>query len=988
MFFYRFLNGVNKAINGSLYEDFAIESVDEKNGNNLITKDSGYLTVIDFRGALNVMNSQSMDSFIDDFLLRLQGDLKAEGRTLDFCIMHDPGTAEKVVSPNVDIMKRSSRKIKLNADSFLNEKEDILCNLSNYYSCYLSIMSSPDALGASKGDVISRDQKLKKERGIIPRFGEHTQCPDIAIAELGDSHNAFVKNICAALDQKINYSVLKADEALLKIKKTMFLEYTSDKWKPSFPGDKLKINFKRSTPVKTDLSDTLTVPLAAQFYDICPTRDDGNSSLVDIDGMKYAPVLAEYGPETPIMFSKFSHVAKGQFPYRINFTIHTGHDKTVKQMRSRSALGSYITVLNSNNSVVKKGLDELIQLSENNPMATMSVTACTWGKDSESCVRNKRMLIQSLVNWSGLSIIEERGDPIGLLAESVGGITLKKRRQAPEFPMPLFEAINMCPLSQPASSWQKGSLLFLTPYDSLYPMDMGSPLQTSWLNLVFAPPGYGKSFLLSAINLSSLIKSGTHALPYLSILDIGYSSAVFVRLIKSMLPDSQKHLAQAYKLQNSKEYAINIFDTMLCCRYPTSLERSQIEDLVTELLTPGDGKAFEGMEEIVKLMVEKVYAMKSDYGEPNEYTDGVSSVVSQALRDNNISVYDGMSWWSVVDALFEVGDYRTAKLAQRYAVPRLSDLSSVINDNAFDDYREYQVNGSPAMTRIKNSIKNAVTSYPIMSTITQFDISDSKIISLDLQDVVPRSDGENSKTANVMYMLGKMCTTKAFYMGMEAIKEIPEKYREYHRKVFTEMDSVQKYLCVDEYHRTKSSTKFRSGLIRDGREGRKFGIIISVLSQYPQDFDEELIRAATNKFILYVGDDDTERKIIQDRFSISESAMESAKLYCHGPGKDGSNLLYLGRIRGVGTVQQILRYVGGVKERWAYTTNKKDDRLIGKLIDKIGLENAYEVLSKKFPSGTAEPYIDSISKSEETVGIDTDVTSYVADKIIKEWYEA
>lgn len=987
-FLYRFLTGATKALRGSLYEDFNIEINDENNEHNLITREGGYLTLIDFKGAFRVMDGPAMDEFLDEILNRLEGDLKQPGRVLEFCIMHYPDMVEKVVGKNVDLILSSVDRLKLNAKSFFNEKEEVLSKAANYYSCYLTIYTSPDVLEDMKGDVINRDRRSKADKKQLIKMGEHTPGPGVGIGEVGDSHNAFIKNLSKTIDGKINYEVLRAKDALLAIKQMMFIETTADSWKPSFPGDKIRVNNKKSTPIATDLSDLLSAPLATQFYDISPVRDLENNSLVDVDGKKFAPLVVEYGPSKPVMFTTLAENLKGEIPYRINIAIYTGHEDVKKSLAKKSALGSYIQLFNSNNSSIKKSVDELLMIGEKHSLCEMSITACTWGDEREECIRNKRILMQAMSNWSGVSVIEERGDPIGMFAESVGGIISTKGRQTPKFPMPVFEAFNMCPITLPSSAWDVGSFMFLTPFDSVYPIEIGSPKQTSWLNLVSAPPGYGKSFLLSAMNLSNIVKSGASSLPVLSILDIGYSSAVFVRLIQAMLPDDKKYLAQAYKLQNTKEFSINIFDTMLGCRYPTSLEKSQIEDLVMELLTPGDGSAFEGMSEIVKLMIDKVYVLKSDKGEPNEYSPGQSRMVSDALNKHGIHEYDGMTWWKVTDALFNAGEYRLAKVAQRYAVPKLSDLSSVLMDEAFSDYKKYIINGMGAIDRIKGAIKHAVRDYPILSTISQFDIGDARIISLDLQDVVPRTDGDNSKQANVMYMLGKLATTKSFYMGKEALAEINPDYYDYHSEVFDDLDSVQKYLCVDEYHRTKSSKVFRSGLIRDAREGRKFGIIITVISQYDSDFDDDLVKASTNNFLLYVGDDDSERERIAKRFSISRAAMDMAKVMCHGPSPEGSSLLYIGKIKGKGTVQQILRYVGGVKERWAYNTNKKDDRLVGKMIESVGVSRAYEILSKEFREGTAEPYIDALSKSDEVKSVDVDLVSYVSEKLIRDNYRA
>lgn len=985
-FGYSLYTELMKKLNGSLYEDFQAEVNDDTNEYNIITKNGGYLTFIDILGSLSVMDDNTAIEFIDRIMDKIQGDLSEAGRVIDFCIMYDPNKGDIPTQQNMRLLDTSIKSLKMNPGKFFSEKSGILTKASGYYSCYMAIYTDPSVLGGGEGEAKKRLNGDILSGKKLPALGKNTPNVSAGISEVGDSHNAFVRNLMKALVGKLNFQPMKAHQGMAMMRKNLFLDHTHEKWKPSFPGEKIRLNSKSKSPVKTDMSDFLSPSLATQFYSITPVRDVDNTSIVDIDGLKVAPLSAELGPERAKSFAELADNLKGNIPYRINISFFTGHEATKRRLTNKHSFGAYVAIFNSNNKAIRSSIKEMLELAEQEVMCDVSITACTWGKTLDECVRNKTGLMQAMQNWGGIGIAEERSDPIGIMAESVGGLLKPASRQAAKFPIPISDALFMSPISIPSSPWKAGPMMFMTNYGSLYPSEVGSPLQTSWLNLIFAPPGYGKSFLVAALNLSYLLKPGVKSLPVLSILDIGYSSQVFVRLVKAMLPEKDKHLVQAYKLQNTKEYAINIFDTMLGCRFPTSLERSQIQDIVMELVTPSEGGRFDGMEDIVKLMVEKVYAFRSDYGEPKEFNSGQEPEVTEALNSAGIEIYPDMTWWSVVDALHRAGEHRLAKRAQRHAVPRLTDLAAVLSDNAFDDYRNYSINGMEAISKIKQAINSAARDYGLLSTITQFDISDARVIALDLQDVVPKSDGTSNKQANIMYMIGKLATTKSFYMGAEALKEVNQEYLAYHEKAFEELNGVPKHLAVDEYHRASSSNIFRSGLIRDVREGRKFGIVISVISQFDTDFDEALIKAATSNYILFVGDDREEQNRIQKRFSINNGAMKQAIAMCNGPDENGSNLLYVSRIKGRGVIQQVLSYKGGIQEQWGYTTDKNDNRLLEKLISRVGLEQALEIMAEEFPKGSAGAYLTALAQSDEAKNLQVDIVTYTADKLIRDNY--
>ena len=150
-------------------------------------------------------------------------------------------------------------------------------------------------------------------------------------------------------------------------------------------------------------------------------------------------------------------------------------------------------------------------------------------------------------------------------------------------------------------------------------------------------------------------------------------------------------------------------------------------------------------------------------------------------------------------------------------------------------------------------ISSAVREYPIISGITQFDLGEAKIVSLDLDEVAKSGgDAANRQTA-VMYMLARYVLAKNFYLTEEAVSDMTEIYRDFHKARILEIREDPKRLVYDEFHRTSHAKAVRDQVIVDMREGRKWKVQVSLLSQSLDDFDSVMVEFATSIFIMDAG---------------------------------------------------------------------------------------------------------------------------------------
>jgi intracellular multiplication protein IcmB len=293
------------------------------------------------------------------------------------------------------------------------------------------------------------------------------------------------------------------------------------------------------------------------------------------------------------------------------------------------------------------------------------------------------------------------------------------------------------------------------------------------------------------------------------------------------------------------------------------------------------------------------------------------------------------------------------------------------------------------ISAFERMITSAIREYPILSSVTQFEISDSRICSLDLMDVCPQGDETAERQTAIMYMLGRHVLVRAWWMGMESLQFIPEKFRFYHEQRLQDISETPKRLCYDEFHRTSSSSSVRSQVIRDVREGRKRGVQIILASQMLDDFDQDMIDLATGVWVLGAGISDTAVEDVQKRFGLTETAKNIIRYKLTGPKSTGSPALFV-----LGTTdgryeQHLINTLGPV-ELWALSTSVEDVAIRNRLYGRIGAGRARQLLAANFPGGSARTEIKRrvMMRSEKGNEAKSALASAVIEEIVDELVKA
>lgn len=913
-----------------------------------------------------------------------------------FEVDHDrtPEEVSAILAPS----RETANRLGMDMDDLLDEREATMIERTASERCFVVLWTLPTAL--TKSEAKTEKQRRKKEEEGRVRGGHESQNPLSANSMLRNRHISFVDAFCRELDTvSVVTSRLKVHEALREVRRSIDPGFTGPDWQPSLPGDKVVPSIRRNRVAK-DEWDILWPPLSWQ---VCPREATiVEANAVEIGDRVYAPIYLNLFPRSPEFFPfLFDRTLSKRLPWRISFLME---GSGLSGFRFKALLAGLVSFADSGNKMMNRAYKELeAAQSENHVIVQGRVSLATWAPKGDMDLLHLRLsdLARCVESWGSCHVSEVTGDPMAGVASSALAFT--QGSIGTKVAAPMDDFLGMMPWSRPSSPWATGAVTWCSPDGKIMPYQPYSKLQVSWINLIFARPGSGKSVLMNMMNFALCLGSGQTRLPRIAIIDVGPSSSGLISLLREALPPSRRHEVAHKRLRMTESHAINPFDTQLGCRIPTSLETQFLRNLVTLLVTDFDKEVpSPGMPGLVSEVIKEMYLSRSDRGTPNAYTPAILPKVDEALANLNASLDRNTTWWEVVDLLFSAGEHYLAKQAQRYAVPLLADaVSAAMGERIGSTYGDIRVEGTGELlvTAFSRMIAEALQFYPILARPTAFDAGDASIMAIDLDEVAKSGGAVGDRVTGVMYMLARQILAKDYYINVDSVSEMPapdnvdlrpsvprEAYKEYHTARLTELKHIPKRICYDEFHRTSRSEAVRRQVLMDMREGRKYLVDVMLASQTLGDFDKEMIEFATGIFIMD-GGNETMVKEIADKFGFSDPservALES-KVRAPSQGRPG---IFMGKfITNLGNYSLLLSAPLGPISLWAFSTTAEDVAIRNRLYEILGPSRARRALALAYPRGSAKGDIEERRDSmKERVGILDNATSGgVIDQVIKE----
>ncbi len=949
----------------------------------LVAHDGSLISIIKIIGVTTLIGVPEFERLHDGLTLTLQTALSRPGYGIQVLFHYDRQGVSELIKEILEPAHRTSKRLNLTLDDLFQERIKYLSEYCASESVYLVLWTRPSSLTSEQLQRSNKDKlKLIKEKNIPPF--RRTQSLIAAIPDLRDAHDAFVRSVMNDLQSLyISASLLEVHDAIYEMRNIADPEFTDRTWRPVLPGDKIPVKEYKS--FTGNISDILWPTLARQIL----PRD---AEILDLRTARvgdkiYSSVFIDLLPKELKAFGAlFQRTLAARIPWRISFMIES---EGLRSMRFKAMLATILSFSSAENRLLSDANNVLkyIAINTDDAVVRLRVAVVTWAPVGNLPLLRTRAaeLAKAIEGWGSCDVSEVSGDPFAGVVSSFLGITTNNVATATV--APLSSVVYLLPITRPASPWKAGALLFRTPDGKPWPFQPGSSEQTTWIDLIYARPGSGKSVLSNTINLALCLAGGLQRLPRIAIIDIGPSSSGLISLLKEALPLEQRHLVAYHRLRMTPDYSINPFDAQLGCRFPTPQERSFIVNFLTLLATPlGAEKPYDGIPDMAGLVVDELYKSLADGGKPYAYTPGVEPIVDGILEEIGFVQDQRTTWWEVTDALFIAGFVHEATLSQRYAMPLVADAASICRTPIVEDlYGKITApTGESLINAFARMISSAVREYPVLSRVTSFDLGEARVVSLDLDEVAKSGGDAADRQTAVMYMLARYALARHYYLTEDNVNDMPSQYRDYHKNRVSELREDPKRIVFDEFHRTSRAKAVRDQVIIDMREGRKWNVQIALLSQSLDDFDQVMVEFATSVYIMDAGPAQTIEKSAKI-FGLSPTAQTALRNRVHGPREGGATFLAQFATKS-GMNTQLLTITLGPIELWAFSTTVEDATIRNKLYRRLGPTEARRVLANIAPAGSIKSVVEKrLIELKEEKGLITEESRLgILDQIVEQ----
>ncbi|MDR1657733.1 MAG: hypothetical protein LBT47_09295 [Deltaproteobacteria bacterium] len=743
--------------------------------------------------------------------------LEKPGHFLQLVFDYDPATAAVEIAGLLEPSRVTAEECFLSLGSVLTDWEKTLSQycgaekLTLVWWTTTRLLAEPDRKKAVQETVFG----LPKIPG--------TQTEGRAVAALRHAHRGAGEVLSGALaSANLSAKVMGAHDILRDIRLSLDPSWVPADWEAVLPGDKRPHLLPE---FGDDARKSVLLPsLGSQLF----AREGFiiDRDLIRIGQRLHAPFIMTVPPMSPKPFAELMRVlSNNQPPDPLRMSINLSPDG-FDGLGLKAALAGILGFSSAENRKISAAVKSLKSLAESGSTVVGLSMAFDTHLDllgdetpSEAVFKLKSRrgrLARQISGWGQAQLGEVVGDPLLGVAASLPAL-MPHGGVAPRAAAPLRDALGFIPV-RPASPFGRGSLIFRTSDGKIMPFAPMSSVQSAWIDLALAPMGGGKSVLLNTLNLAFCLQPGLTTLPLVSIIDVGPSSDGLIGLLKAALPRGLKHQAASHRLTMDPAQAVNPFDTPLGCREPLSTQLAFLVNLLCLLCTPLDAQAPPtGTEGIVRQAIISSYRELID--RPRLISRTLEPELFELAVNSGFGSDDQSSWWELTDFFFEQGLYHESHLAQRRAVPILSDISAQVRQHpGLKASYGFTVSGTSEniLDFVWRQLTEAVAGYRCLAGPTKFSLGEARVVSLDLDEVATRGGGAaGDRRTAVMYMLARHLAGSKFFLTPSLLGEISPPYRAYHAAEVARIRREPKRLCYDELHRVTGLTALRDQLVGD-----------------------------------------------------------------------------------------------------------------------------------------------------------------------------
>lgn len=887
-------------------------------------------------------------------------------------------------------MKQAAERRGLDIRDILDEEAEIYGKICAVEEQTLLVVTHIDSL--SKSDQSEALKKLAKERRDAVR-GASAISMQAGIKSLEALHEQHVNKVMVFLENAgMGYTIDRLDcyEALWSMRHAMTPGTTGNGWRARLtlrdcrfrptnqvPGS---LKAKQDTQNPLDWTFMLPPPLSEQMT---PQSMIDLGRFVVVDDRTYAPLyISELAVDPQPLEDLLRMCYRRKLPIRMVYSLmaNSNHANYWNRM-----FASIFTFASASNRQINKADKAMKAYQEGNgTVFGYGVSITTWAKsditydahggaiiDVKEVQKRAQDVETFLQQWGGQQIDSIFGCPVEGLMGATPGYSIPPA--CPKAPQIEMDIVAQLPLMRPARLWEPDNAIwFRTSEGVLLPYQPFSSRQNAMLTLVMGGMGYGKSNLLSEHIFYFANHPEADEIPYIRGIDFGASSSGVVSVVQDSLPANRKHEAVFESFSNNGKMVKNLLDTRLGARYPLDDHR---RFLISWLLILCDSLLeMAGVSNMVSVMnatIQRAYELrdpKSHRFEPVPYMPiSADPLVTELLEETGLVIDDATHYWEVVDALIAHGlkhnddDFlHAAKVAQRRAVPQLSDLVRAC-DQLADQFRNMpDVEGKPLTAAISNALLSANSLFPCLAGITNTDVSESRICVFDMSEafgrgVTPYDDWMRSVYFSVVYrLLTEDLFVNRMLSGDEMHKHqqnlgLSDELLDWHLAYLERQDQIIKIFWGDELHRIGKVHGAFTILDSMAYEGRKYKVGLLLGTQMPQHFPKDMLKLASSIFIFGASQSPENADLLKDLFELTKDERNIVLDITKPSTPKGAEAFVIHKTDG-GVQRLKLHFQMGFIKRWAFAT-EPDERALRGILYREGPSSAWarRVLAERVP---------------------------------------
>lgn len=991
-----------------------IETIDDST--TIVFKNRSMMTLIRYDGLLSTIDEFIFHEMIEGMSSEIRNLMRSNGYKIA-CVFRKDLDAQSSLRRVEAIQKQTTRALNLNLDDLIEENIDIYRDSVYDEEVYFALITQPSALEKTEVET-SMEQRATLNSPALPT-SQDIMAP---IEALRAKHSSFVEKFMSTLSNEeyfVQAEVVNVLTSLAMVRHQVLPDLSDMAWLPSvalgsdiadkmgYPGYYTPICWPTNSNPH-DLSYLFPPALPKQIMSksihVLGSNDGVPPHTVATGGRLFSSVIMNIPPSQPVVFNSLFN-AFNQSSSVDNRGKHRTMPWSIAYMISGDGMASssikmllkdiMAKVPPSTNENMRAAYNQLSYLRrDEEAIVGLQISAMTWAEDTaqgrKKLGNRKTRLTHIMESWGNMNVIDNLGDPILAFQSNILGLT--DRHHGPKGAAPLPRALELLPLTRPASPFQRGTVLFKTLDGKLMLHEKFSGSMATWVSCMVGTPGSGKSVYMNNMLTETCMMPGLERLPFITIIDKGISSTGFINLIRDALPNNQKHLAVSKKLRKTEPYAINAFDIKVGLRFPLEFEKNQMVAFLTALLTPAETtEPYTGTQAFVSYLIDQVFRLVQEDasdGDPKMYAYGYNSELDRYIDKYEIIDFkttetvkaDGttevdidrddfkqLSAFQLTAQLHVKGEqfpsssdgrielWRARDLAHRMAMPVLSDVVKVLSSTTTKNiYTNKIVTGESMVSFAMRTVKEVTSIYPCFSNTTRFDVDSARIVALDLQEVL---DKNNRWQSSLFLQVARMVGVKKISLSEEDLlgNQIPPLFLAYYTQQLRNLDSDRKVLAIDEMHNAKGDKALMKLLETDAREGRKWGLELMFASQNLTDFDfgegEDKVKLLSYVTQLCVCSSPRADDLASFKRYFTEAAGVQADLKRIGLSNEG--LTYLSYIKAKNNdFCSLITSTVGPKRLWSLTTDQ-DDRLIRNMMMKIAgnRQLAIAALAYYFPNG-------------------------------------